>query len=65
MIEHRWAFCDLCADEMVICGQCGNNCCNGCYGEIDGKPCDACPSAYDKQDREYSARMQTNQPEEM
>jgi hypothetical protein len=34
---------------MVICGKCGNNCCNGGYGN-DGK-CDACPSAYEEQDR--------------
>lgn len=40
---------------MVICGKCGNNCCNGGYGEILGEEvgevlvCDMCPSAYDLQ----------------
>jgi len=34
---------------MVLCGKCGNNCCNGGYGEVDGKECDACPSAYEMQ----------------
>lgn len=39
----------------VICGKCGNNCCNGGYGElVDGSQCDACPSAYDKQDAEFA-----------
>lgn len=31
---------------VTICGKCGNNTCNGGYGEIDGKDCDQCPSAY-------------------
>jgi hypothetical protein len=47
MINHRWSYCDLCEHEVVICGKCGNNTCNGGYGEVDGKECDACPSAYD------------------
>ncbi len=40
---------------MVICGKCGNNCCNGGYGTLpDGSKCDACPSAYDMQDKGYA-----------
>lgn len=46
---HRWDYCDLCEVEIVMCGKCGNNCCNGGYGEVDGKKCDACPSAYELQ----------------
>jgi hypothetical protein len=49
---HRWEFCPLCCGWMVVCGKCGNNCCNGGYGELpDGSPCDACPSAYDLQEQ--------------
>jgi uncharacterized CHY-type Zn-finger protein len=48
-IAHRWSYCSHCRRDMVICGKCGNNCCNGGYGN-DGK-CDACPSAYEEQDR--------------
>jgi hypothetical protein len=47
---HRWSDCPMCG-QMVVCGKCGNNCCNGGYGTLpDGKTCDACPSAYDMQD---------------
>jgi hypothetical protein len=48
--NHHWDYCDHCQTSMVICGKCGNNCCNGGYGEVDGIQCDACPSAYDMQD---------------
>ena len=47
MIEHRWAFCDHCDHDVVLCGKCGNNTCNGGHGEVDGNPCDACDSAYE------------------
>jgi hypothetical protein len=47
MKEHYWDYCHLCEHDVVICGKCGNNTCNGGYGEVDGKECDACPSAYD------------------
>lgn len=47
---HYWADCSLCG-RMVVCGKCGNNSCNGGYGTVDGKDCDACPSAYDMQNR--------------
>ena len=47
MIEHRWEFCDHCDHDVVICGKCGNNTCNGGYGTIDGKECDECNSAYE------------------
>ena len=42
---HRWTDCAMCG-RMVICGKCGNNCCNGGYGEVGGIECDACPAAY-------------------
>jgi hypothetical protein len=53
---HYWSYCHHCRARMVICGRCGNNCCNGGYGEeIGPEPgttmkCRACPSAYDMQD---------------
>ena len=42
----KW--CDLCEHEIVVCGKCGNNMCNGGYGMIDGVECDQCPSAYEE-----------------
>jgi hypothetical protein len=49
---HRWAYCDWCRTRMVICGKCGNNCCNGGFGELwPGIVCDACPAAYDMQNQ--------------
>ena len=51
MTEHYWSFCSECG-PMVICGTCGNNCCNGGYGP-DGKgTCPDCPDAYLKQETE-------------
>jgi len=53
---HKWTDCDMCG-RMVVCGKCGNNCCNGGYGEIFDPesgvmiPCDACPSAYELQSK--------------
>lgn len=52
---HYWSFCDHCDSNVVICGRCGNNCCNGCYGEEMGPepgemiPCRGCLSAYELQ----------------
>lgn len=45
-MNHYWRYCSMCERDTVICGKCGNNCCSGGYGEIDGVECDACPSAY-------------------
>lgn len=50
-VKHQWDYCGLCEVEIVICGKCGNNCCNGGYGEVTGETCDACPSAYELQDK--------------
>lgn len=53
MQYHRWVYCNHCKTKTVICGSCGNNCCNGGYGEVMGKepgtsmPCPECPSAYE------------------
>ena len=47
MNNHKWAYCDLCEHDVVLCGTCGNNTCNGGYGEVEGKECEDCPSAYE------------------
>ncbi len=43
--EYTIEECSICG-WTVICPKCGNNCCNGGYGEIDGETCDVCPDAY-------------------
>jgi hypothetical protein len=49
-MKHTWDYCGLCRAPFVKCATCGNNCCNGGYGSIDGKECPDCPSAYEMQD---------------
>jgi hypothetical protein len=58
---HKFGFCPSCG-PMIICGYCGNNCCNGGSGfysqkRVNGKivanyqPCiDDCHEAYEIQD---------------
>lgn len=46
-IEHKWEYCDFCDHDVVVCGKCGNNTCNGGHGTVDGKECDECGSAYE------------------
>jgi len=31
---HTVAYCPQCDTDMVKCGTCGNNCCNGGYGNL-------------------------------
>lgn len=54
---HKWAICGGCG-LMVLCGRCGNNCCNGGYGTVDGEDCPDCPSAYEFQ-KEYTDEAAT------
>lgn len=50
---HFVSYCEHCERRIVICGKCGNNTCNGGYGEVIGPepgtmiPCDECPAAYE------------------
>jgi len=44
---HRWDYCAHCGHDVVICGKCGNNTCNGGHGTVDGGECDVCESAYE------------------
>lgn len=37
----------MCEHDVVICGKCGNNTCNGGYGTVEGKECTECESAYE------------------
>jgi hypothetical protein len=56
-MDHEWGYCDLCRAEIVLCGKCGNNCCNGSYGTLpDGTQCDECPEAYRIQDKGWKFR---------
>lgn len=49
-MKFKWKWCPLCETAYVECPKCGNNCCNGGYGQIDGEPCDVCELAYQYQD---------------
>jgi hypothetical protein len=42
----KWAYCRQCRHVYPVCPICGNNCCNACSGEIDGKPCITCIEVY-------------------
>lgn len=49
---------------MVVCGKCGNNCCNGGFGKLpDGSKCDACPSAYAMQDATIGSEISPSDEE--
>lgn len=56
-MNHRWEYCSLCERNMVICGHCGNNCCNGGSGATGIGDCvDRCDSAYALQARGQSLK---------
>ena len=48
--RHTLSYCEQCETYMVICADCGNNCCNAMTGNIDGNPC-GCKEAYDHQSK--------------
>ena len=56
--KNHWEHCDHCGVQVLICGTCLNNCCNGGHGEVDGMPCPDCDSAY----REQAKRFTKEQP---
>ncbi len=39
-------YCPSCEAEYIKCPKCGNNTCNGTYGEVNGVECDICELAY-------------------
>ncbi len=53
MVDHKLSYCDHCEMEIIVCGTCGNNCCNGGHGEVIGPEpgttmeCPDCNSAYE------------------
>lgn len=51
ILKYKVIHCSLCDRDVVICPTCGNNTCNGGYGEIDGEDCPDCPSAYEESKR--------------
>jgi hypothetical protein len=65
MDAHYWSYCSHCDTKVVICGRCGNNCCNGGYGEELGPEpgelitCRACPSAYEVQTKSIKQELLT------
>lgn len=54
--KHTLAYCDHCKDEMVRCGTCDNNCCNGSSGPNPGidTSCPDCDEAYVHQSMYWS-----------
>ena len=49
---HKLSVCEMCG-EHVVCGYCGNNCCNGGTGTLpDGTEC-GCDEAYAAQDEYF------------
>jgi len=44
--KHTVSYCELCETDMIVCVTCGNNCCNGGDGKVDGAICVDCPDAY-------------------
>ena len=53
-VIYKWAWCNQCNCAAVICPACGNNCCNGGYGKLDGGECPYCTDAYDYQRHMYT-----------
>lgn len=62
--DYEWFVCELCGPS-VRCLKCGNNCCNACYGTINGKQCDMCPKCYDIQDNEKPPKELVEQYEKI
>jgi hypothetical protein len=60
--KHEIQYCTQCQTDMIVCGKCGNNCCNGGYGTLpDGTKCDACPEAYKLQDEMWAEQSGENE----
>lgn len=50
MEQIKWIWCGTCDCAAAICPDCGNNACNGTYGETkDGGYCQTCPDVYEYQ----------------
>lgn len=53
-VIYKWAWCNQCDCATIICPHCGNNCCNGGSGRLDGEKCPYCIDAYDYQRYMYT-----------
>lgn len=52
-LPHRLDECPMCGTH-VVCGFCGNNCCNGSSGrQVNGADCD-CEEAYAQQAKYFA-----------
>ncbi len=57
--KHYFSYCEHCDRQVVICGSCGNNTCNGGYGEVmsstpgETMQCPDCSSAYDMDQSQF------------
>ena len=47
----EWVWCETCDCAALVCPTCGNNCCNGTYGQ-DGK-CPDCEAVCKSQHQAY------------
>ena len=47
-LKFVWKWCKFCKEYYIECPKCGNNCCNGTFGN-KGK-CNICPLAYQYQE---------------
>lgn len=52
-MKFEWVWCRHCERPAIICPKCGNNCCNGGTGVVDGKHC-GCEEAYKFQHEEIA-----------
>jgi hypothetical protein len=52
-----WEFCEACGAYFIRCPKCGNNCCNGGYGKINGEECDICFLCYQFQNLAYENNL--------
>ncbi len=64
VMEFAWFWCETCGGPAIECPVCGNNCCNGSFGEQeDGTDCPYCVLAYQYQDLAYKTHTAPNSPD--
>lgn len=51
--RHTLSYCVGCQTDMVICADCGNNCCNSGTRNVNGKRC-GCEEAYEHQAMQWN-----------
>jgi len=63
-MKFTWEFCEMCGAYFIRCPKCGNNCCNGGCGEINGVQCDVCELCYQFQELSYQNNLEPKITEE-